>query len=97
MIYIVVHREGHRRVGTINTGTAGINEMPYAIVSATFKNMGKTNDVAVNVSKRVFNRVTHTSLSSQIDHPFRFMGSECTLYRFTVCKVYAKVRVIRMV
>lgn len=47
--------------------------MFYRIMAASFQNVIEANHVALDVSIRVGDGVTHTSLSTQIDHNIRVM------------------------
>ncbi len=69
-----MHREGHRRVDTIDAGTAGIHDVFHTIVAAAFEDLGETDDVAVDIGERVFDGVAHASSGGQIRHPVRLMG-----------------------
>ena len=97
MVDVVVHREGHRCVGTIDAGTAGINEMLYSVVAATFKNVGEANDIALDVGKRVLDGVAHTGLRSEIHHSLRSMRSERIFDSFFVGQINTQVNVILMI
>ena len=70
MVDVVVNRERHGGVGTINARAAGINKMFNSIVAASFKNVSKPNNIAVNVGQRVLDRIPHTRLCRQVDHSF---------------------------
>jgi hypothetical protein len=45
----------------------------YAVVAAAFQDVGKADDVAVDVGKRVLDGVAHAGLCSQIDDSLWFV------------------------
>ena len=96
MIHILVNRKWHGGVGTINAGAAGVNQMLDAMVTAPFEDVGKANDVAVNVSKWVVDGVTHASLGSQIDHPYWLVCGETVFNGLAISQVNSQMRVIGM-
>ena len=85
VIHILVDRKGHGGVGTINAGAAGINQMLNTMVTAPFEDVGKPNDVAVDVSKWVVDGVTHASLGRQVDHPLWFVCGEAVFNSLAIC------------
>ena len=93
----MVDRKRHGGVGTINAGTAGIDQMLDAMVTAPLKDVGKTNDVAVDVSEWVFDGITHASLGSQIDHPVWLVLEETVFNGLAICQVNAQMCVMRMI
>ena len=97
VIHILVDRKRHGGVGTINAGAAGINQMLNTMVTAPFKDVGKANDVAVDVSKWVVDGVTHASLGRQIDHPLWLVCGETVFNGWAICQVNSQMRVVGMV
>ena len=97
MIHILVDRKRHGGVGTINAGTAGINQMLNTMVTAPFEDVSKANDVAVDVSKWVVDGLTHTSLGRQIDHPLWLVCGETVFNGRSICQVNSQMRVVGMV
>ncbi|MBV6389860.1 MAG: hypothetical protein JNIBNLAF_01511 [Nitrosomonas europaea] len=93
MIDVVMYREWHHRVGTIDTGAAGIHQVLDIVMTATFENMSKTNDVAVNIGKRVFNRIAHPGLGCQIHHPLRLVSFKTGFDTFTIRQIQAQMSV----
>jgi aspartate 1-decarboxylase len=49
MIDIVMYREWHRSVHTVNGAAAGVHKVPDLVVAAAFQNMSKAHNVAVDV------------------------------------------------
>lgn len=49
VVYVVVHRERHRRISTVNTGAAGVHQVFDTVVAAAFQDVAKTDEVAVDV------------------------------------------------
>ena len=65
-------------------------------MTTTFKNVGKANNVAINVGQRVVNGIANTSLSCQIDHPLRLVSFKGVLNGLTVDQVDAQMGVVRV-
>ena len=90
MVDVVMHREGHRRLDTIDAGAAGIDDVFHAIVAAPFEDLGETDDVAVDIGERVFDGVAHARSGGQIHHQVRLMGGETVLDGLAVGEVDAR-------
>ena len=97
MVNVVMHREGHRGVGAIHAGTAGIDEVLDAVVAAAFEDMGETDDVAVDVGERVFDGIAHAGLGGKIHHALRLVGGETRFHGLAVGNINTQVSVVRMV
>ena len=67
-----------------------------AMVTAPLKDVGKANDVAVDVSKWVVDGVTHASLGRQIDHALWLVSGETVFNGLSICQVDSQMRVIGM-
>ena len=96
MVHIVVHRERHGGVSAINARAAGIHKVFNTMMAATFKNMGKTHDIAVDIGEWVVKRVAHTCLGRQVNHALGFVTGEGRLHRLTVGKVDAQMGIVWM-
>ena len=96
MVDVLVNRERHGGVGTINARAAGINKMFNSIVAASFKNVSKPNNIAVNVSQRILDRIPHPRLCRQVDHSFWLVLRETVVSCLAVREVDAQMRVVRM-
>ncbi len=83
------------------TNALPLDETSYQRRSNTkttpFEDVGKANDVAVDVSKWVVDGVTHASLGRQIDHPLWLMFGEAVLNSLAICQVNSQMRVVGMV
>jgi hypothetical protein len=76
MIHVVVNREWHRGICAIYAGATCVYQVLYFLVAATLQDMRKSNDVAIDVGKRVINRVANTSLSGKINYSLRLSDLE---------------------
>ena len=83
----VIHRlelvEGHIAVAAINRTTGGIHQILHAVMTAALEDVAKALQVALDVGRKIFKRVTHTSLDRQIRHLQGPFGREQRLYRLT--------------
>lgn len=96
MVDVLVDRKGHGSIGAIDTGTAGIDKVLDAVVATTFEDVGKADDIAVDVGERVLDGVAHACLGSEVNHSLRLMGGEAVFHRLAVGKVDAQVGVVRV-
>ena len=96
VIHILVNRKRHGGIGTINAGAAGIDQMLHTMMTAALEDMGKANNVAVDVSKWVVDGVTHASLGRQIDHPLWLVCGETVFNGLAISQVNSQMRVIGM-
>ena len=79
---IQAHRVVHRlvlgkreiSVAAIHRAAGGIDQMLDALVAATLEHMAETHQIRLDVGGRVFDRLTHPSLGSQMDHPVGLKG-----------------------
>ena len=74
VVDIIMHQKGHGDIGAVDTGGAGINQMLNTVVTTTFEDMAKPNQVAVNLRQRVFKGITHTGLCCEIQDVLEFVG-----------------------
>ena len=63
-------------VPAIHRTARGVYEVFGAVVAATFKQMAKSHQIALDLSRRVLQGVTNTGLSGQVDHNRRFFFCE---------------------
>ena len=89
-------RKRHGGIRAINTGTASIDKMLDTMVSATFKDVGKADNIAIDIGERIFDGVAHSGLGGQIDHPIGLVGLECSFNGDTISKVNSQMCVIGM-
>ena len=57
MVDVLVHAEGHRRVGAVDRARRGKDEMLDAVVAAALQHVQRADDVGIDVGVRVFQRV----------------------------------------
>ena len=93
MVHIMVHRERHGSVGAIHTGTAGIHQMFNAIVTASFKDVCKADDVAIDVRQWVVNGIANTGLRGKVHHALWLVRFKGVLYGLAIGKVDAQMGV----
>ena len=97
VINILVHRERHGRVGTIDTGTASVDQMIDIIVAAPLQNVRKPHDVAVNIRQWIFNGVTHPGLGGKVHHTLGLAAHETVPHGLTVGQIDTQMSVIGMI
>ena len=93
----MVDGKWHGGVGAIDAGTAGVDQMLHTVVAATFKNVRKADDVAVDVSERVFDGVAHAGLGGEVHHALGLVISEGGFDGFPVGQINAQVGIVRVV
>jgi hypothetical protein len=71
--------------------------MLNAVMAAAFQDIGKTNDIAVNVGHRIFFRVAHTGLSSQIDNSLRFVRGKYSIDSSSITEFGSQMDIIWMI
>src|SRR5688572_27059834 len=71
-----MHREGHVRVRAINRTGGGVGEMFHAMVTATFQDVRERDEIAVNVSMGICQRVAYACLGRKVDDSLRPDTSE---------------------
>jgi aspartate 1-decarboxylase len=79
VIDILLDGERHMRVGAINGTRGRVHEVLDAVVATSFDNVQKAGHVAVDVYVRVFDRIAHSSLRGQMNHPVELLGGEQSL------------------
>ncbi len=97
MIDVLMNRERHGGVGAIDARTAGIDEVVDTVATATFEDVGETDDVAIDVGERVLDGVAHASLGGEVDDTLRLMSGEGCFHCLTVDEVDPQVGVVRMI
>ena len=68
------------------------------VVSATLENMQRADNIAIDVAVRVFQRITHTGLGSEVYHLAKLVLLECTFHTLAIGKIetqHAEIVVIR--
>ena len=63
---MMMHRKRHGRIGTVNRAGGSKNEMLYAVVPAAFQEIYKSNEIGINVSIRIFDRVSDPRLGGHV-------------------------------
>ena len=66
MVDIVVHRKRHARIGAVDRGRRGIEQMPAAVMAAAFQDVGEAGEVGVDIGIRIGQRVTHAGLRAEM-------------------------------
>src|SRR5690625_1445672 len=66
-----MYRKWHSGVGAVDRAAGGTDEVLGVEVAAGLQNVQKAGDVSVHVSLWVFQRVTHTGLSRQVNDSIR--------------------------
>ena len=97
MVYVVMHRKGHRSISTVNARTAGIDEVFNAMAPASFDDVSEAYDVAVNVGKWVFDGIPNAGLGGKIDHPIGLVGGKSIFHYLSISEVDSQVGVVRVV
>ncbi len=97
MINVMMDGKWHRSIGAIDAGTTGIDQMLDAMMAAAFQYMRETDDVAIDVSHRILQGITHACLRCQIDHALWFVCLERIRNRFSIRQIDTQMRVIRVV
>jgi hypothetical protein len=49
-----MHGKGHVGIGAVNGTAGGINQVFYIVVTAAFQDIGKPDDVAVDIGVGIF-------------------------------------------
>ena len=94
VVNVVMHRKGHRRVRPVHTGAAGVYQVFDTVVATAFQDMGKADDVAVDVGERVLDGVAHAGLSSKVDDTLRLVGDKALFHGFAIAQIDAQVGVV---
>ena len=68
MVHVIVHRERHAGIHAIDRAGAGVDQVTHLIVPATFQQVGKADDVGVDVGVGVLQGIAHSRLRRQVDH-----------------------------
>ncbi len=56
-------------------------------VTASFDDFEETDDIALHIGVRIFDRVAHAGLRAQVHHPLKLMGAEHSLHRIAIRQV----------
>ena len=89
---IEAHRMIHRlalikrqvAVAAIHRATGGIHQVFHAVMTAPLKDVTEAHQVALDVGRRIFKRITHTRLGRQIHHHPGPFGSKQRQQRLTL-------------
>ncbi len=68
MIHIIACAKGHLGVVAVNTGGAGIHQVPDRMVATGFKNVDESHNITFDIGVWVFQTVAHSCLCSQVAH-----------------------------
>lgn len=87
-----VHRglvltEWHIGVRAVNAAGAGVCEVRRLLVTAGLQDIGESVNIAAGISTRVFKRVTHSGLGSQVDDAVELVLGEAVVNSLLFGKV----------
>ncbi len=84
IVNLVISGIWHLLIGSINTGTAGIDEMLYFMVATGLKDVIEAGKVALDIGIGIGYAIAHTCLGSKIDNNCNLILCEDFLYCFFV-------------
>lgn len=70
----MMDKNGHRRVGSIEARTRRIDEVLNNAVAANLEEVGKADNVPLDIGERVLDRITHPNLCGLVDQAMRFVS-----------------------
>ncbi len=97
MVYVMMHRDGHSGICTINAGTGSIDEMLNTMMAAPLKDVGETDNIALNIGKRIFDGVAHAGLSSKVHNALRLVTGKTIFQRLSIGKIHPQMCVVGVV
>ena len=74
MIHRLTFIKGQIAVAAIHRAAGGIHQIANTMMSTALKDVTKANEIALDVGRRILNRITHTSLGCQIHHHLRLFS-----------------------
>lgn len=72
----MMDKNGHRRVGSLEARARRIDEVLNNAVAANLEEVGKADQVALDIGKRVLDGITHPNLCGLVDQAMRFVSSK---------------------
>jgi hypothetical protein len=87
MVDVLVHRERHIRVRTVHRARRGKDEVLDAVVTAALEHVERADEIAVGIGMRVFDRVAHASLGTEMDRARNARGGKQRLHRGAVGEI----------
>ena len=87
IIDFILCAEGNLFVAAIHAAAGSVDQMIHRVVPARLQNVIEADEIALNVHIRMFNRITDTSLSRQIDHNGRFIFGEHLIHQHFIGNV----------
>ena len=78
--------KGQVAVAAIHRTAGGIHQVTNVVVTAAFQDVAKPHQIALDVGRRVLQRVTHPCLGSQIHHHIRTLLGKQSRQRIAVLK-----------
>ena len=87
VVHLVIRGVRHLLVAAVDRAGRCIHQMLHGIIAAGFQNVIEANHVTLDVGVRVGDGVTHTSLSTQIDHNIRMVLLKNAVDKYLVRKV----------
>ncbi len=97
VVDVIVHRERHRGVGAVDGAGTGVDQVLHAVVPAALQDVAETDQVGVDIGRRVLQRVAHPGLGRQVHHPLRAMLAKHPVHRRAVGDVLANLGIARVV
>src|SRR6185436_18476547 len=79
------------------TGAAGVDEVVDTIVAASLEDVSEADEIAVDVSERVFHRIAHSRLRREVYDPLRVVIGEHLLDSSTIGKIRPNMGVRGMI
>jgi hypothetical protein len=74
MIHRLTFIKGQIAVAAIHRAAGGIHQIANTMMSTALKDVTKANEIALDVGRRILNRVAHASLGCQIHHHLRLFS-----------------------
>jgi hypothetical protein len=76
MIDIVMHRKRHFGIGAVYRAAGRIHKVFYTGLAAALQDIGKAEQIGIDVSHRIFDGVAHADLRCKIHYPVRIVFAE---------------------
>ncbi len=80
VVYIIISAERNLYVAAVDTAAARINQMLHRMVTTSFKDVVKANDVALYIGIGVLNAIAYARLGSEIHHNVEMIFDEKLVY-----------------
>ena len=95
MVDVLIGGERQRRIGAIDRGGRGVDEVLAAVAPAAFEHIGEADKVRIDIGRRVLEGVAHARLRGQMNDAGESFGGEQSRHPLPVGKIEpdeAKVR-----